>query len=196
MYDVGELEALIDRVYEPTRRYALRRALPDEAEDAVSETMLLLWQQPERIPKGSEVGWAIGICRKVLANMRRKRLRRESLLGRFVTQLLPAAPAPVISREPEISAALSALPPSHPVDNVLLVNLAPDDLESLQHLPTLVSSAARARKNWSGCVCPAIATGCNPATGQVAMFAKEFTALGGYDQEGDVAPAGPARTPF
>ena len=112
MYDVGELEALIDRVYEPTRRYALRRASPDEAEDAVSETMLLLWQQPERIPKGSEVGWSIGICRKVLANMRRKRLRRESLLGRFVTQLLPAAPAPapVISREPEISAALSALP--------------------------------------------------------------------------------------
>lgn len=75
MYDVGELEALIDRVYEPTRRYALRRASPDEAEDAVSETMLLLWQQPERIPKGSEVGWSIGVCRKVLANMRRKRLR-------------------------------------------------------------------------------------------------------------------------
>jgi RNA polymerase sigma-70 factor (ECF subfamily) len=72
--------------------------------------MLLLWQQPERIPKGSEVGWSIGVCRKVLANMRRKRLRRESLLGRFVTQLLPVAPAPVISREPEITAALSALP--------------------------------------------------------------------------------------
>jgi RNA polymerase sigma-70 factor (ECF subfamily) len=103
--DAGALEALIDRVYEPTRRYALRRASPDEAEDAVSETMLLLWQQPERIPKGSEVGWSIGVCRKVLANMRRKRLRRESLLGRFVTQLLPA----VISREPEITAALSAL---------------------------------------------------------------------------------------
>jgi RNA polymerase sigma-70 factor (ECF subfamily) len=108
--DAGELEALIDRVYEPTRRYALRRASPDEAEDAVSETMLLLWQQPERIPKDSEVGWSIGVCRKVLANMRRKRVRRESLLGRFVTQLLPVAPAPVISREPEITAALSALP--------------------------------------------------------------------------------------
>jgi RNA polymerase sigma-70 factor (ECF subfamily) len=110
VYDAGELEALIDRVYEPTRRYALRRASPDEAEDAVSETMLLLWQRPERIPKGSEVGWSIGVCRKVLANMRRKRLRRESLLGKFVTQLLPVAPAPVISREPEITAALSALP--------------------------------------------------------------------------------------
>jgi RNA polymerase sigma-70 factor (ECF subfamily) len=108
--DAGALEALIDRVYEPTRRYALRRASPDEAEDAVSETMLLLWQQPERIPKDSEVGWSIGVCRKVLANMRRKRVRRESLLGRFVTQLLPVAPAPVISREPEITAALSALP--------------------------------------------------------------------------------------
>jgi RNA polymerase sigma-70 factor (ECF subfamily) len=105
-----DLEELIDRVYEPTRRYALRRASPDEAEDAVGETMLLLWQQPERIPEESEVGWAIGICRKVLANMRRKRLRRDSLLDRFVTQLLPAAPAPVISREPEITAALSALP--------------------------------------------------------------------------------------
>ena len=110
MKDAGALEALIDRVYEPTRRYALRRASPDEAEDAVSETMLLLWQQPERIPKDSEVGWSIGVCRKVLANMRRKRVRRESLLGRFVTQLLPVAPAPVISREPEITAALSALP--------------------------------------------------------------------------------------
>ena len=109
MKDAGALEALIDRVYEPTRRYALRRASPDEAEDAVSETMLLLWQQPERIPKGFEVGWSIGVCRKVLANMRRKRLRRESLLGRFVTQLLPVAPAPVISREPEITDALSAL---------------------------------------------------------------------------------------
>ena len=107
---MSELEALIDRVYEPTRRYALRRASPDEAEDAVSETMLLLWQQPKRIPKGSEVGWSIGVCRKVLANMRRKRLRRDSLLGKFVTQLLPVAPAPVISREPEITAALSALP--------------------------------------------------------------------------------------
>lgn len=107
---MSELEALIDRVYEPTRRYALRRASPDEAEDAVSETMLLLWQQPKRIPKGSEVGWSIGVCRKVLANMRRKRLRRDSLLGKFVTQLLPVAPAPVISREPEITAGLSALP--------------------------------------------------------------------------------------
>ena len=107
---MSELEALIDRVYEPTRRYALRRASPDEAEDAVSETMLLLWQQPKRIPKGSEVGWSIGVCRKVLANMRRKRLRRDSLVGKFVTQLLPVVPAPVISREPEITAALSALP--------------------------------------------------------------------------------------
>ena len=110
LYNVGDLEVLIDRVYEPTRRYALRRASPEEAEDAVSETMLLLWQQPERIPKGSEVGWSIGVCRKVLANMRRKRLRRESLLGRYVMQFLPVAPAPVISREPEITAALSALP--------------------------------------------------------------------------------------
>jgi DNA-directed RNA polymerase specialized sigma24 family protein len=79
--DVGELEALIDRVYEPTRRYALRRASPDEAEDAVSETMLLLWQQPERTPKGSEVGWSIGVCRKVLANMRRKRADVPHITG-------------------------------------------------------------------------------------------------------------------
>ncbi|MFM9166001.1 MAG: RNA polymerase sigma factor, partial [Candidatus Limnocylindrus sp.] len=97
MKDAGALEALIDRVYEPTRRYALRRASPEEAEDAVSETMLILWQQPDRIPKGSEVRWSIGVCRKVLANMRRKRSRRESLLGRFAAQLLPATPAPVIS---------------------------------------------------------------------------------------------------
>jgi len=106
------LGPLLERLLEPTRRYAIRRASPEEAEEAVSETMLFLVQHPERIPNGGERSWAIGVCRKMLANLRRKRTRREGLIGRFIRDLIPPSPPPLVRRDEELASALATLPAS------------------------------------------------------------------------------------
>lgn len=106
------LGPLLERLLEPTRRYAIRRASPEEAEEAVSETMLFLVQHPERIPNGGERSWAIGVCRKMLANLRRKRTRREGLIGRFIRDLIPPSPPPLVLRDEELASALAVLPAS------------------------------------------------------------------------------------
>ena len=74
---------------------------------------------------------------------------------------------------------------------MVLVNLDTDDLLGPEYMPALVRTVGDAKKLWPG-PCPAIRAGHGPVSGRVAIFAKDFCALGGYDQELDVAPAGQA----
>jgi DNA-directed RNA polymerase specialized sigma24 family protein len=85
-----------DSRYEPDRRlfeelfaahgaavlaYALRRATPPDAEDAVSETFVVAWRRLRDVPgMDTALPWLYGVCRRVLANQRRGDRRRWELV--------------------------------------------------------------------------------------------------------------------
>jgi RNA polymerase sigma-70 factor, ECF subfamily len=78
---------LFDISYRPLLAYALRRgASPADAEDVVAETLLVAWRRRDEVPGDAEaLPWLYGVARRVLANQRRGRVRRqrlERLLGR------------------------------------------------------------------------------------------------------------------
>ncbi|MDQ0934189.1 RNA polymerase sigma factor [Streptomyces turgidiscabies] len=88
----ARFEALARVVTEPLHRYLLRRADPDQVDDILSETLLVLWRrigdvpglEPERIPDPDAVlPWCYGVARGCLANARRADRRRRSLLERL-----------------------------------------------------------------------------------------------------------------
>ena len=109
MDDADAREALIELAFEPTRRYALRRATPADAEEALSETMLRLWTDHARVPRGSEIAWSIGMCRKILSTMRRTERRRQEILERYAAELIVPLPRPVATTDPQLAEALAAL---------------------------------------------------------------------------------------
>jgi RNA polymerase sigma-70 factor (ECF subfamily) len=96
----ARFEALAHVVAEPLHRYLLRRADPDQVDDVLSDTLLVLWRriedvpglQPapepdapaEHFPDPDEVlPWCYGVARGCLANARRAERRRRSLLERL-----------------------------------------------------------------------------------------------------------------
>lgn len=65
--------------------YALRRADPEEAKDAVAETFTIAWRRLDRVPEGAgSLPWLLATARKVLANRRRAEVSRRRL-----TELAP-----------------------------------------------------------------------------------------------------------
>ena len=93
----ARFEALAHVVTEPLHRYLLRRADPDQVDDILSETLLVLWrriedvpglQAPEHVPDpdpdpDAVLPWCYGVARGCLANARRADRRRRSLLERL-----------------------------------------------------------------------------------------------------------------
>jgi RNA polymerase sigma factor (sigma-70 family) len=90
----ARFEALARVVTVPLHRYLLRRADPDQVDDILSETLLVLWRRigdvpgldPERIPEpdpDAVLPWCYGVARGCLANARRADRRRRSLLERL-----------------------------------------------------------------------------------------------------------------
>lgn len=71
-------EANYDRVL----AYSLRRADPQDAQDAVAETWLVAWRRFDEIP-GEPLPWLFGVCRKALSNKRRSQCRRVALHDRI-----------------------------------------------------------------------------------------------------------------
>lgn len=77
---------LYEQQYEALLAYAARRT-PDrsEAHDVVSETFLILWRRLDDAPRDEEIPlWLYGVARRVLANRRRSRVRRERLTARLI----------------------------------------------------------------------------------------------------------------
>ncbi|MDX3751993.1 sigma-70 family RNA polymerase sigma factor [Streptomyces sp. AK08-02] len=89
----ARFEALAHVVTEPLHRYLLRRAEPDQVDDVLSETLLVLWRRIEDVPGLEAAGhapdpdavlpWCYGVARGCLANARRADRRRRSLLERL-----------------------------------------------------------------------------------------------------------------
>jgi RNA polymerase sigma factor (sigma-70 family) len=72
-----------DRLYRETYprvlAYARSIASRENADDAVAETYVVAWRRQEDIPRDAELGWLIGVTRRVLANARRSRVRAGAL---------------------------------------------------------------------------------------------------------------------
>jgi RNA polymerase sigma factor (sigma-70 family) len=92
--------------------YALRRASPDDAAEAVAETFLIAWRRAPEVPFGEEAQlWLFGVARRVLANQRRGERRRARLDERLRIELpvLVAMPQPSMSERPVVMDALARL---------------------------------------------------------------------------------------
>lgn len=68
-------EALFQATYARVLSYARGMADAHDADDAVAETYAIAWRRLEAVPLGVELGWLIGVTRRVLANARRGRRR-------------------------------------------------------------------------------------------------------------------------
>ena len=51
----------------------------EDADDAVAEAYAIAWRRQRDIPRGAELGWLIGVTRRVLANTRRSGRRAGAL---------------------------------------------------------------------------------------------------------------------
>jgi RNA polymerase sigma-70 factor, ECF subfamily len=84
--------------------YALRRAGdPADAADVVAETFLVVWRRLDSVPPDA-LPWMLAVARRVLANQRRGRRRRDGLARRLGAEL---AAAPLV-REDDVPGAVAA----------------------------------------------------------------------------------------
>jgi len=87
--------------------------------------------------------------------------------------------------------AIAQIPLDIKPEKTLLVNLDADNILAPGFLVNLAKTAATAAEPWQGGPRPTIrSAGGGPLTGRVAIFAKTFLCLGGYDEEEDIAPSG------
>lgn len=108
------------------RSYLLRRLPPAEADDVLSDVLVVMWRRRHSMPAGAEAAWSLGIARECLANARRTESRRRSLVECLV-HLSPRDEeweGPPL-RDERVSRALSKVSPR---DRELLLLWAWDDL--------------------------------------------------------------------
>jgi RNA polymerase sigma-70 factor, ECF subfamily len=74
-----DFEQLYRLTYPKVLAYARSVAPRELADDAVAEAYAIAWRRQRDIPRRDELGWLIGVTRRVLANARRSRLRAGAL---------------------------------------------------------------------------------------------------------------------
>ncbi|MEU6222410.1 sigma-70 family RNA polymerase sigma factor [Streptomyces sp. NPDC047042] len=113
----ARFEALARIVVDPLHRYLLRRAEPDQVDDVLSETLLVLWRRIDDVPgldtedipdPDAVLPWCYGVARGCLANARRADRRRRSLLERLSTWRTES-PEPADPDHTALHAALAQL---------------------------------------------------------------------------------------
>jgi RNA polymerase sigma-70 factor (ECF subfamily) len=108
----AQFEALARTASPRLLGYVTRRlGDPADAADVVAEVLLVAWRRIESLPHGDEeaVHWLFGVARRVLANVRRGRIRRHQLAERLrheLASVVPAEPAPNSGVLREILASL------------------------------------------------------------------------------------------
>lgn len=90
--------------------YFQRRVVPvEDAQDCVSETLVVLWRQQLRLPEDEDAlrAYAFGVARRVLQNQRRGRIRRDLLDGALRDEL-DRGTAPAVGAD-DVDAMLGVL---------------------------------------------------------------------------------------
>lgn len=123
----ARFEALAADVLEPLRRYLARRADPATADDALGDTLLVLWRRLDDVPTGEgALPWAYAVARGCLANAHRAARRQQRLTGRVAALDPPADVAPPGEQgqdEPDAAAALRAALATLPGDDAEVLRL-------------------------------------------------------------------------
>jgi RNA polymerase sigma factor (sigma-70 family) len=107
-----DFEQLYRATYPRVLAYARSTASREEADDAVAEAFAIAWRRQRDIPRDAELGWLIGVTRRVLANTRRGRRRAGALHALLDLQPKVTGPDPADRVEDgELRAALMTLSP-------------------------------------------------------------------------------------
>jgi RNA polymerase sigma factor (sigma-70 family) len=146
-----DFEATYRRTYPRVLAYARSVASPEDADDAVAEAYAIAWRRQRDIPRGAELGWLIGVTRRVLANARRSGRRAGALHA--LLDIQPRAPAPDPADRVEDGELRAALLSLSPLDREAVLLTAWFDLSSADAAQALGISpaafrmrAARARR--------------------------------------------------
>ena len=146
-----DFEDLYRSTYPRVLAYARSMASREDADDAVGETYTIAWRRQRDIPRGAELGWLIGVTRRVLANARRSRRRAGALHA--LLDLQPRTPGPDPAELVEDGALRAALLALSPLDREAVLLTAWFDLSSVDAAEALGITpaafrmrAARARR--------------------------------------------------
>jgi RNA polymerase sigma factor (sigma-70 family) len=103
-------EAVFREHYAAVRAYALRRASPDVAQDAVGEAFLVAWRRLDDVPEDA-LPWLYATCRRTLANERRSARRADAVVARAAAERATHGrdPADLVGAVDVVRAALSCL---------------------------------------------------------------------------------------
>ncbi len=85
-----QFEAIYRATYEPLQRYLRRRTTLEDAEEALDDVLLVLWEKLPVLSQDDYLPWCYGVARRTLANRRRSHQRRIRLLDRMTRE--PALP--------------------------------------------------------------------------------------------------------
>jgi RNA polymerase sigma factor (sigma-70 family) len=89
-----DFERLYRETYPRVLAYARSVASRENADDAVAETYAIAWRRQRDIPRNAELGWLIGVTRRVLGNARRSRRRSGALHALLDLQPRMSGPDP------------------------------------------------------------------------------------------------------
>lgn len=90
------------------RAYALRRAVPDLADDVCAEVWAIVWRRIDDVPDDA-LPWLYGVARRTLANHRRAERRRLALGERLRAMAGDPVPAPELPGDSALGRALARL---------------------------------------------------------------------------------------
>jgi RNA polymerase sigma factor (sigma-70 family) len=158
-----DFEEFYRATYPRLLAYARSVASREDADDAVAEAYAIAWRRQHDIQAGVELGWMIGVARRVLANTRRGRRRAGALHA--LLDLRPKAVAPDPAERVEDGDLRAALMTLSPLDREAILLTAWFDLSSADAAQALgITPAAfrmrvaRARRRVRGALSPPITT--------------------------------------
>ena len=142
-----DFEDLYRATYPRVLAYARSMASLEDADDAVAEAYAIAWRRQHDIPRGAELGWLIGVTRRVLANARRTERRVGALRALLGAQ--PRVEAPDPSELIDDAALRAALLELEPMDREALVLTAWLDLSGADaaHALGITQAAYRMRSS-------------------------------------------------
>jgi RNA polymerase sigma-70 factor (ECF subfamily) len=135
----ARFDALFSSYRRPVLAYAMRRTTtPADAEDATAEAFTIAWRKIDAIPTDEPLPWLYAVARRVLANQRRGRGRRERLTALLRVDDV-ATPEP--AGEDHDGPAFVALATLSPADQELLRLVAWEELGNREVAQVLGISA-------------------------------------------------------